>query len=215
MKKFDRSEFMKGNSHAKGRVMPDEEKKKRSEIAKKNGAGKWMKGRKMSEETKKKIGESLKGKPFSGTKADWNGKKHSNESKKKMSIARKGKKLSLETRRKISITNKKNREKSHLWKGGVTNKNKAIRNSSAYKIWRESVFTRDDHTCVICDKRGGELNADHIKPFAYFPELRLDIKNGRTLCVSCHVKTDTYAQKANNYKENPRVEINIYPHDGV
>ena len=30
------------------------------------------------------------------------------------------------------------------------------------------------------------MNADHIKPWAYYPELRYDINNGRTLCVEHH-----------------------------
>jgi len=38
-----------------------------------------------------------------------------------------------------------------------------------------------------------------IKPFAYFPELRLVIANGRTLCIPCHKKTDTYLSKATKF----------------
>lgn len=61
-----------------------------------------------------------------------------------------------------------------------------------YREWRRQVFERDDYTCQHCKKRGCYLNADHIKPYAKYPELRYDIDNGRTLCVDCHKKTDTY-----------------------
>lgn len=37
-------------------------------------------------------------------------------------------------------------------------------------------------------------NADHIKSFKDHPELRTDLQNGRTLCVDCHRKTDTYGR---------------------
>lgn len=61
-----------------------------------------------------------------------------------------------------------------------------------YKNWRREVFSRDNFTCKICQKKGGRLNADHIKPWALFPENRYDVDNGRTLCVSCHRKTSTW-----------------------
>jgi len=78
---------------------------------------------------------------------------------------------------------------SFNWKGGVTPENEKIRHSKEYKEWRISVFERDNYTCVNCgDDKGGNLNADHIKPFSLFPALRLDINNGRTLCVYCHKK---------------------------
>lgn len=75
------------------------------------------------------------------------------------------------------------------WKGGLTPLNHKIRCSLEYKLWRTAVFERDGYTCVWCGKVGGDLNADHIKPFAHYPELRLAIDNGRTLCVSCHRTT--------------------------
>lgn len=81
------------------------------------------------------------------------------------------------------------------WKGGVTPINLVIRTSLKYKIWRRSVFKRDDYTCQLCGVVGGELNADHIKPFALFPKLRFSVNNGRTLCRKCHTKTSTFGYR--------------------
>ena len=81
------------------------------------------------------------------------------------------------------------------WKGGITPENRRIRNSSEYKAWRKSVFERDNYTCVQCGNRGS-LHADHIKEFAFHPELRLSLENGRTLCVDCHKKTSNYLAKS-------------------
>jgi hypothetical protein len=72
------------------------------------------------------------------------------------------------------------------WKGGITPRNALERKTSQYKEWREKVFARDNFTCRKCGKSGEYLNAHHIKPFALFPDLRLDINNGITLCVLCH-----------------------------
>lgn len=83
-------------------------------------------------------------------------------------------------------------EKNPAWKGGVTSAGTKLRNSPQYAGWRKSVFIRDSYTCVICGIVGGPLHADHIKPFSKFPELRLSLENGRTLCVPCHKKTPTY-----------------------
>ena len=99
-----------------------------------------------------------------------------------------------ETRRKIALA--KSGSKSHFWKGGLTSESKLIRESVEYKMWREHVFARDDYTCQGCGVRGAELNADHIKPFCNFPELRFDVSNGRTLCRPCHKDTETWGFKA-------------------
>ena len=74
------------------------------------------------------------------------------------------------------------------WKGGITPINMKIRHSFEINQWRKSVFKRDNYTCQGCKQHGGWLEADHIKPFAKFPELRFDINNGRTLCKPCHSK---------------------------
>jgi HNH endonuclease/NUMOD3 motif len=103
----------------------------------------------------------------------------------------KGRKLTAEQRQKWADVRRG--PKSHLWQGGKTKENAAIRNSLEYRLWREAVFKRDGYACIIGGKtHGHKLHADHIKPFALFPELRFDINNGRTLCEECHKKTDTY-----------------------
>lgn len=121
------------------------------------------------------------------------GKHLSEEAKERISNANTGRKMppmSLESRYKLSEMFKG--EKGPGWKGGVTRKHTLLRMSLEYKLWREVVYKRDNWTCVWCKVRGGKLNADHIKPFAYFPELRFAIDNGRTLCETCHRTTDTY-----------------------
>lgn len=145
-----------------------------------------------SEEHKRKIGKASLG------------RKHTEEAKRKVSNAQKGNKHWLgkhhseETRRKIG----RRGEESPNWRGGKTPVNRAIRQSLEYKLWREAIFKRDNYTCVWCGERGGKLNADHIKPFVDYPELRFALDNGRTLCIECHKKTDTWGWKGywKNYK---------------
>lgn len=114
------------------------------------------------------------------------GKKHTPEARLKITLAQLGK----------PKYNQRG-EKSHRWKGGKTSEVMRLRNSLDYKIWRREIYKRDNYTCLWCGQRGGRLNADHIKPFALFPELRFELSNGRTLCISCHYKTDTWGGNSN------------------
>lgn len=86
------------------------------------------------------------------------------------------------------------------WQGGKTSEARVVRSSREYAEWRKAVFERDGYACVECgDASGGNLHADHIKQFAYYPELRLEVSNGRTLCVPCHKKTETWANNKQTY----------------
>lgn len=86
-------------------------------------------------------------------------------------------------------------ENNGWWRGGVSSEYQKIRGSRELKRWREAVYKRDNYTCQSCKIRGKPLNADHIKPFALYPELRFDIDNGKTLCEDCHRQTETYGSK--------------------
>lgn len=183
--------------------------------------GKFQKGHKInvgkkkkfhSEEAKLKMSFARKGKKWTAevrekmkNRVPWNkGKK----GLQKMSEARKevlrqkmkgnqytkGRVYSIETRKKFGSR----KEKHHNWKGGVSTVNEQIRSSFEYRIWREAVFKRDDWKCIWCGMKGN-VHADHIKPFCNYPELRFAIDNGRTLCESCHKKTDTWGSRASNY----------------
>ena len=87
-------------------------------------------------------------------------------------------------------------DKSHRWQGGKTPETLRLRGSQRASDWRKAVFARDDYTCTGCKQRGGRLQADHIKPWSLFPDLRFELSNGRTLCKACHLKTDTWGWKA-------------------
>lgn len=81
--------------------------------------------------------------------------------------------------------------KINTWIDGRTPEIKRLRNSAKYKIWRETVFERDNYTCQECGSRSGNgiavyLEAHHKKSFAEYSELRFKIDNGITLCKECH-----------------------------
>jgi len=76
------------------------------------------------------------------------------------------------------------------WKGGTTAVLNAIRNSlqSKTRKWRKLVLQRDNYTCKMpdCDGTDSRLEVNHIKRFCDYPALRTTVKNGITLCRTCH-----------------------------
>jgi len=72
------------------------------------------------------------------------------------------------------------------WKGGITAENRRERSSAASVAWHKAIKERDHFTCQECGQVGGKLHAHHIKPWADYPDFRLDLSNGVTLCKECH-----------------------------
>ena len=55
--------------------------------------------------------------------------------------------------------------------------------------WRKTIKKRDRYRCQFPNcKNNQKLEAHHIYPWATYPALRYDIKNGLTLCRQCHQK---------------------------
>ncbi len=93
-------------------------------------------------------------------------------------------------------------ENNHQWRGGLSRIGQRLRNTVDYAKWRIAVLRRDNFTCVKCGYKSkttinkkSDVQVDHIKQFAYYPTLRLNIGNGRTLCISCHKSTETFNRK--------------------
>ena len=97
--------------------------------------------------------------------------KHSDVSKEKMSKSRLG---------------KWRWDKSPAWRGWITPHNKIIRTSSEYKLWRKSIFERDNYTCQKFWIIWWELRAHHINNFSEREDLQLAIDNGITLSKKAH-----------------------------
>jgi hypothetical protein len=155
-----------------------------------NGFHYGMLGKKHSEETKRKLS-------ISGV-----GRKHTAKSKEKMSLSNIGKKMIYkhpeERNRKISESEKE--EKHYNWQGGKTSKNRRIRRGIEFRLWREAVFARDNWTCQKTGIKGGELHPHHIYNFADFPELRFAIENGITLSDKIHQEFHQKYGKRYNFK---------------
>jgi 5-methylcytosine-specific restriction endonuclease McrA len=118
---------------------------------------------------------------------------------KKMSKASKGRKHTDEWKAQARL---RKGELSGRWKGGITPIHNQIRGSYEYKLWEDSVLSRDCHCCQRCgEKRISKLTVHHIKNFAQYPELRFAIDNGITFCRDCHKNFHHFYGKKGNFFE--------------
>ena len=129
------------------------------------------------------------------------------------SCAQKGKKHTEETKRKIgmAVSGKNNYfygihyfgDKHPNWNPNLTDEYREInRKYPEYYRWREFIFKRDNYTCQICgDNKGGNLNAHHLEGYSNNPDLRTTLENGITLCETCHGNFHHCYGYGNNTKE--------------
>jgi len=55
-----------------------------------------------------------------------------------------------------------------------------------YIRWAQEIKRRDNYACVICNRKGINLNSHHLYSWADNPTLRYDVGNGTTLCAFHH-----------------------------
>ena len=140
-------------------------------------------GRKHTEESKRKMSEKLSGE----NSPNW-GKKHSEETKKKIGLGNKGKKLSQEQIERMRKANlgKKYPDEVNKKKGSPDNKNPRWIGGEL-RYLKKKAKLRDDFTCQVCGLKDEEIiEVDHIKMKCENPELTNSLENLITLCPNCH-----------------------------
>jgi len=179
----------------------------------KKNVSSWNKNVKCSEKTKKKISESHKG-LLVGKKHPMYGKYHTEESKKKMSLAKKGKSGNMlgkhhseETKRKISeaMKGKSLREKSGNWQGGKSFELYGLKFDNQLK---EQTRQKNNYRCQQCFRRQDELYTKSGRRYKLLVHhIDYDKQNNSqnnlvSLCRSCHGQTNFRREDWTNYFKN-------------
>ena len=73
--------------------------------------------------------------------------------------------------------------------------------SEELKKWKNTVLERDNYTCQITGKRGGELNVHHLNGYHWDKKNRTNIDNGITLSKEIHELFHHIYGYKNNTKE--------------
>ena len=72
------------------------------------------------------------------------------------------------------------------WKGIFNNDCAPInRHDTRVSAWKNKVLQRDKFHCIECGSVDN-LEVHHIIPWADYPDGRIDVNNGVTLCNKCH-----------------------------
>jgi hypothetical protein len=78
---------------------------------------------------------------------------------------------------------------SHNWRGDATNERRRWQQHGG-KEWARACRKRDEYTCQRCgkvfEKHSSSIHVHHKAPFADYPSLRCEERNGMCLCKECH-----------------------------
>ena len=83
--------------------------------------------------------------------------------------------------------------------------------------FREAVFNRDKHTCVVCAKPG--IDAHHILERRLFTDGGYYLNNGVTLCSDCHKAAESTSLTCEELRQRAGITVQCLPEhleaDGV
>lgn len=94
--------------------------------------------------------------------------------------------------------------KNPNWRGGSSSELELARKGRKYGWWKKRVHVKSNYTCQVCGISNVTLDADHVKPFAIYPELRYEVSNGRSVCRPCHRKTKSWGSRRRELMELER-----------
>lgn len=81
----------------------------------------------------------------------------------------------------------KSGEKAWNWNADLTEEERIFgRDYKEYEHWRNFVFEKYQHTCDICNIKGGDLVAHHLNGYNWDIENRINVDNGVCLCKNHH-----------------------------
>lgn len=167
-----------------------------------------LKGRKKSPEHVEKVRRALTGRTLSSEHCvklseAHKGKRQSPAHAAAAAKARTGLKRSDEFKAKMRVIKLdhnpmrgKTGEAHHNWIADRTKlRRSATSRSEAHLYWSRQIRKRFP-TCVLghLGGCGGRNESHHIKPYAQYPELRFDVRNGVTLCQRHHPKGQREAE---------------------
>ena len=76
-------------------------------------------------------------------------------------------------------------------------------------VFREAVFARDKHRCVVCSLKGQD--AHHIIERRLFPDGGYYVDNGATLCGVCHLRAESTELSANYIRAVAHIRDVVLP----